>query len=494
MKRILALVCVFTMLLCGCSKEEKKTVSVGESIVQGDPAYGGEISLYSFQQDTFNPLLTNIKANYDVLGLIFEPIVKVNSDGKTEGILATSWTKSEDGKTYTLEVRDGVLFHNGDSLTAHDVATSIMVAISENSPFSSGINGVENATVINGKVVVSLAYAVPDFEKLLEIPVVKSGDANKTGDFPCIGTGPYVYSGSEKNKTYTLSVNENWWQGKAYISKINIEILPDKAAVAYSYDAANIDAFSTDVITAGKYKGDKQSRVTYYTEDNLVFLGFNNLSLAFSSPEARKTVAMAIDKDKINEKAVFSNYVVADTPVNPQKYIYNKSSENSETPEVKPADIAPFEVLVCTSSVVNSRIGEELVKDLKGDGFNVTLVSITEEEYINRISTGQYDAFVGTFSITANSNLAPLLGEGNYFNYNSEAMNWHIDSLTNATTDEKIKAVYADMQKCYSDDMPFVSLFFEKKALVVRNTIGGKITPLQNFVYSGVDGWYTKTN
>jgi len=344
------------------------------------------------------------------------------------------------------------------------------------------------------KVVITLVKPVADFISLLEIPVVKSGDADKTDGFTPVGTGPYLYSGSEKNKTYTLTVNENWWHGKAYISKINVKILPDKASVTYGYDAANIDIFATDVITAGKYAGDGQSRVSYYTEDNLVFLGFNNLSIPFATADARKAVASVISKDKINEEAVFSNYIVTETPVNPQKDIYSNDVYlySPSLSMVYTAEVVPFEVLVCSANTINSRIGEAIVAQLKSSGFDATLVSLTEEEYTSRIAAKQYDAFVGTFALAANDDLYSLLGEGNYFNYDNEAMNGYFESLPMAANDEAAKSIYANIQTLYSTDLPFVSLFYEKKALVVRNNVGGELTPTQGLVYNGVDNWYTE--
>lgn len=495
MKRIMAVMLMAAMLLCGCNKLEKQPAAVDESIVKGKPAYGGELSLYSFQQDTFNPLLTHIKANYDVLTLMFEPVVKNTPDGKTKGVLATSWEKSDDGKTYTIEVRDDVLFHNGDKLTAKDVASSIAVAASDKSPFYSSLNVIDKVKTDDNKVVITLVKPVADFISLLEIPVVKSESADKKDNFSPVGTGAYVYSGSKKNKTYTLSANDSWWQGKAYISKINVKILPDKASVTYGYDSANVDAFSTDVITAGKYAGDGQSRVSYYTEDNLVLLGFNNLSIPFATADARKDIAKCIDKSKLNEEVVFSKYSITETPINPTKDIYNQ-----DAPRYSPyqsyfsgVEIVPFEVLVCSSNPTNSRIGEAVVQQLKAAGYNASLVSLPEDEYTSRIAARQYDAFVGTFAMTANNDLTNLLGEGNYFNYTSEAMEGYLSSLALAKSDEQAKNTYLDIQNLYSADLPFISLFYEKKALVVRNNVGGDLSPTQCFVYNGIGNWYTKT-
>ncbi len=493
MKRALGIIFIICILLCGCQRHEVPA-SVDESITKGKPAYGGELSIYSFQADTLNPLLTQIKSNYDMLGLIFEPVVKNTPQGKAEGVIAEKWNKSADGMTYSLEIRSGVSFHNGDAVTLKDVASSIELAASEKSPFFSSLDMIERVRVSDGKVVINLINPVPNFINLLEVPVMQSASVNKAEGYVPIGTGPYVYDGSTKNKTYTLSANENWWQGKAYISKINVKILPDKTAVTYSYDAANIDVFSTDIITAGKYAGDGQSRIAYYTQDNLVFMGFNNLSIPFATLEARRAVASAIDKEKINEEAVFSNYIITETPVNPEKGIYNKDvAVYSPLSGGNPVDIVPFEIIACSASQVNSRIGEAIAQQLKTAGYAAALVLLDEEEYTSRVAAKQYDAFVGTFSLMANNDLSTLLGADNYFNYTSDLMEEYISALHNPS-DDVTGGAYADIQRLYSEDLPFISLFFEKRALVIRNMVGGELMPLQSFVYNGVEAWYTKAD
>lgn len=486
MKKIIVLSLMLSLTLCGCQKETKEPVSIDESVVEGEADYGGEITLYSFLEDTFNPLLTQIKANYDVLGLIFEPVIKNNQDGTQQGVLASSWTKSQDGLKYTFAVRENVYFHDGTVLTARDLADSILTAASPESSFYGVLNVVDTVKVNSGSVEVSLISPVTDFVSLLEIPVMKSEHTGRN-DLKPVGTGPYVYDGSDENKTYTLKANENWWQGKAYLSKIKVKILPDKDSVTYAYDSGNIDVFSADVITAGKYAGDGKSRVAYYDENNLVFLGFNNLSIAFTDVEARKAVASAIDKDKLNEDTVLSNFTVTNTPVSPSKSFYL----DEDLAEVS-AQVQPFEIMVCSTSLINSRIGEAIVQQLTDAGFDVSLLSLSEEDYTARVASMQYDAFVGTFSMAANSDLNGLLGAGNYFNYNSDIMKERLGSLPMAADDGAFDSIIKSVQKLYLEDMPFVSLMYEKKALIMRNTIAGELTPQSGCVYNNAQSWYTQ--
>ncbi|MDD4688235.1 MAG: ABC transporter substrate-binding protein [Eubacteriales bacterium] len=494
LKRITAALISLMLLLCGCNSDVSIPATVGESIVKGKPKAGGEISLYSFQQDTFNPLLTNIKANYDVLGLIFEPVVRNNPDGTIEGVLATSWTRSADGKKYTFDICDKAVFHDGEPLTPQDVATSIVMAATPQSPFYNGLRIVDKVFCNDDKVVVSLVEPVTSFPSLLEIPVMRAAHTKLTDGYLPVGTGPYVYDGSSESKTFDLVANEKWWQGKSYISKIKVKVLPDKASVTYAYDSGSIDAFATDVISAGKYAGDGLSRVKYFADTTLIIMGFNNLSIPFATAEARKSVASAIDKDKVNEEKILSNYIVTHTPINPQKKNYC-DDVTVYSPAYKydmQTQVMPFEILVCSSNSISCDIGEAIVKQLTDRGFVTTLVPVSDEEYHARIGQRQYDAFIGGFSLLPNDDLNSLLGGGNYFNYESDDIKAYLSVLP-ATDGGKLIESYNGLQHVYSSDLPFISLFYEQKALVVRNTVGGEILPLAENVYYNINNWFTET-
>jgi peptide/nickel transport system substrate-binding protein len=56
---------------------------------------------------------------------MYDPLVMIDDNSNTVGVVAESWTLSPDGKTWTLKVRKGIKFHNGDALTAADVKFSV---------------------------------------------------------------------------------------------------------------------------------------------------------------------------------------------------------------------------------------------------------------------------------------------------------------------------------------------------------------------------------
>src|SRR3569623_512731 len=70
---------------------------------------------------TMDPILTTTNASRQIATHLFKSLVTLYENYKFIPQLATSWTKSDDGLTYTFTLRDGVKFHNGATMTADDV-------------------------------------------------------------------------------------------------------------------------------------------------------------------------------------------------------------------------------------------------------------------------------------------------------------------------------------------------------------------------------------
>ena len=99
----------------------------GEQASEATPKRGGSITIARIE-DSQSFDKTNVFQNESIwlTQQIMEPLYTATSDGKTlKPWLATSYTKSKDGKTYTFKLRPGVRFSNGKPMTSADVKFSI---------------------------------------------------------------------------------------------------------------------------------------------------------------------------------------------------------------------------------------------------------------------------------------------------------------------------------------------------------------------------------
>lgn len=146
--------------------------------------------------------------------------------------IATDWEISDDDKTYTFDIRDDATFHNGDPLTAEDVAFSVKrVMTIEQGPawMWSGFLSPDGATAIDETTVeITLDNTFAPFLSTLPWMFVvnqnqiqsnqKDGDYGENGDFATewiedndAGSGPYQLDGRERGSTITMTKTDDWW-------------------------------------------------------------------------------------------------------------------------------------------------------------------------------------------------------------------------------------------------------------------------------------------
>jgi len=117
---------LLTLLIVGCSSENTSSssdVSKGGSTTE---ASGGTIKVaYPTQPQSLDPHATTAEATRDAAKLIYEALVTLDSNYEVMPQLAESYEVSEDRKTVTFKLREGIKFHNGNDMTVADVIASM---------------------------------------------------------------------------------------------------------------------------------------------------------------------------------------------------------------------------------------------------------------------------------------------------------------------------------------------------------------------------------
>ena len=111
------------LLLLSACNSDSGTETAGED---GEQTSGGTLNIaYGANPQTLDPHLTTNQSTRDVSRQIFEQLLVLNEQYEVVPSLAESFDISEDGLTYTFELREGVTFHNGKELAAEDVVASM---------------------------------------------------------------------------------------------------------------------------------------------------------------------------------------------------------------------------------------------------------------------------------------------------------------------------------------------------------------------------------
>ena len=129
--RSVPILVALTMLLAACtSPAASPTADGGESPAAsgGGTATGGTVRIgMAGYPDSLNPGNGLLSEAYTMYELVYDTPISVNAAGEFVPELATDWEVSEDGTTWTLTIRDDATFHDGEPLTAEDVAFSMQL-------------------------------------------------------------------------------------------------------------------------------------------------------------------------------------------------------------------------------------------------------------------------------------------------------------------------------------------------------------------------------
>ncbi|MFC2153286.1 ABC transporter substrate-binding protein, partial [Actinomycetota bacterium] len=211
-----------------------------------------------FDGDIFGPNMQNAVVNLN------EPLVdyelagtEVNGD-EVRPRLAESWTVSDDGLTYTIKLREGVLSHLGNELTAEDVVWSYEKSIAQGRT-GNFIRNVGNVDSIEAtgtyEVQFTLTAPSPIFIRAITVYTPSIYDSTElkthaTDDDPYAtewlksnfaGYGPYYVDQFTPGQQVIFKANPNYWDGVPYYTTIVYQAVPEPANRVALLTAEEVD-------------------------------------------------------------------------------------------------------------------------------------------------------------------------------------------------------------------------------------------------------------
>ena len=213
---------------------------------------GDTLIIPSFQRPTYiNPLLTSSTISANLTDLVYDGLMQRDEHYEPRPHLAESWERSEDGRTWTFQIRRGVKFHDGVELTAEDVAfTYKLLTTRKTKGVSTFIfKDVQSITVLDKYLLsITLNKPVSSFLGMLFMGVLprhllEGEDIEKTSfnQHP-IGTGAFMMR-SWSEKELVFDANPSYFLGRPYLDQIRIVVYPNKKTAWAKLLAGEVDFF-----------------------------------------------------------------------------------------------------------------------------------------------------------------------------------------------------------------------------------------------------------
>jgi peptide/nickel transport system substrate-binding protein len=299
------------------SSETKSTVTVGI----GD-AFQQTYNLDPYERPTSGEL------NY-TLSSTYERLADLDASGNLVPKLATKWTPTDDGQTWTYELRDNVKFHSGKDFSAQDVVWSFTqmldpankLAVTEQ--FGAFLKP-EGVTALDAKTVqFKLTKPVVDFPtqiSLMEAVIIPDGVKPESLREKVDGTGPFTVKGWSKGaKTLKLTRFDGYWGEKAKTAEIDLQEMVDTTARTSALVGGQVDVI-TNIDLATVKSLQKNDRVRLVDGPPAISITMEMLVDVppFNDPNVRKALKMVLDRQYLVD-TVMLGYAVAgsDQPIPP---------------------------------------------------------------------------------------------------------------------------------------------------------------------------------
>lgn len=297
---------------------------------------------------SLNPQHTTATRDMKVWTQIYEGLYGI--DESKNGYykeLAKDVKLSDDKKVYTITLRDGVKFHNGELLKASDVVFTYKRAMKDPrfgylTAKITDVTAVDNLTV---KITLSEAYApilhtFSSLKIMSEKEVIALGD--KFGTVPSkAGTGPYYPTEYNVATGVKLQAFENYWGGAPNIKKVEFRVISDDAAVQVAFHNKELDYLEDAALSNwNTLKAEAGAENNAMIKgNNIHFMAVNYQSASKNSvlanDKVRQAIFYAINKDDIN-KAMAAGYGTPAITYMPNEYVPTSPITGFETYKFNP--------------------------------------------------------------------------------------------------------------------------------------------------------------
>ena len=494
------------------SKNEKKPSN--DTQVASNVVYQDNLRLGISNFNTINPLLTKNKQLMDIEQLVYEPLLKLDSNYKLELCLATEYAKTS-ATTYIIKINNSIKWSNGSNLTSNDVKYTIELLKSVNNIFSDNVKNISSVEAIdNNTIKLNLSEETYMFEYNLIFPIMcknyyKDDDFFKSEKY-AIGTGPYKISSVSSNQII-LEKNDNYSNEDKVnknIQKIYVTIFSEMGEVYNSFKIGNIDVINTTSTLYEDYIG----TIGYYTKEykgrELDFLSFNCNDYLMKEKSVRQAINYAIDKDNIvstiyNNKYYISEYVLdygsyaytsnlVSSGYNPEKakeILNNNGWSYTSNRWRKNGRILTVTIAVSSSNSQRCEVAKLIKAQLEDIGIPVNVWEISDWQYNSFLQNKNYQILLTGVYNSYSPDLTYFYGENNIANYENEESKSIINDIKNITDQKKLEEKYKRLVEITKDDCVYSSLYRNKNSLLINQNVVGNFAPNSFGVFRNFESW-----
>lgn len=469
------------LLLSGCWQEElpEDTGLIDPGQVQPqepEPLLPEAFSLPYAPEQSLDPIDCPDGPQQTVASLLCEGLFRLTPALEVENLLCESYTYDSERYTYTLTLREGVLFSDGAPLTARDVRDALERA-RQSERYGARLAQVASVSAGDGVLTIALSGPNTGFPALLDIPIARESGGT------VLGTGPYLLSQDEDGAC--LTANPTWWQGGGQpVERIGLVEAAGQDAVLYHFSSHEVQLAAADL--TGTDPAVFTGSVSQWEADTTImqYLGLNTAVPALNSDVLRRGLGESINRQHIVSGFLSGHGRAAQFPVSPLSPLYPEVLETRFSAGALSRAVGQLgtperalTLLVNAESTFKTAVAEDLAASFTAAGLPVETRILPWEEYAAALAAGDFDLYYGEVRLTADWDLSPLLSTGGALNYGGWADETTDQLLAayGAAEDRAaaMEALCAHLQQC----APILPVCFKSTSVLTQAGVLEGLTP-----------------
>jgi peptide/nickel transport system substrate-binding protein len=472
------------------------------------PAPGGDLmeGMVGAPQ-RLNPLLSDANpVDQALTNLIFDGLTRYDAQGRLTPALARAWAVSEDGRTIGFTLRDDVQWHDGEPVTAADVAFTYGLMQDENFPGLPGLTTLWRNVTITVASEVGITFTLPTAygpfldattRGILPAHHLEGVTAATLADHPFnqapIGTGPFlVVPGDNWQTTGQLRLAPNpvqWWQG-TQLGTLVFRFYPDDEALLQAFDAGEIQAMSyvSDELLpqAAERPGMRLFTAPDERYSQLLFNQMADSAPALRSAEIRKALAYSLEREALIDTALNGQGLPLEGPYLPTSWAYNPGLLTHYTYQPGTADTLFAEGgwtfagegglrqregitltlrLLVPDAPLRVRLAETIVEQWQAAGVEGRVEAVPAAELLDRLAQRQFEVALVEVEPLGDPDLydfwsqeAIIRGQ-NYAGWNSQRPSEALEAARQLWNVDERRPYYDAFLRFFEADLPALTLY-----------------------------------
>ncbi len=510
---------VFTKMLSGAAMGLALAVTSGAAFAETPP---NMLVIANRIDDitTLDPAESFEFAGSDVSRNIYQKLVNfdpANLDGGYQPEVAESWTVSDDGKTITFTIRDGLTFHSGNPVTAEDVEFSLQRAVILNktpsfilTQFGFTADNAADTIKADGNtvtIVTDQPYATSFVLNCLTATIggivdKKTVMANEVdGDMGnewlktnSAGSGAYKLSSWKPNESVTLTSNPDFYLGAPAMKRVIVRHVQESASQRLLLERGDID-IARD-LNPEDVKGAMAAddiRIHDEMRGRLMYISMNQKHPELSKPEVRQAIKHLIDYEGMQNSFLNGQYVIHQNFL-PKTFLGAVDENPFDLNVAKAKELlaaAGVDGLELEVGVRESQDRIEIAQSMQNTfaqaGIKLNITVGTAKQVLGRYRARELDVYLGAWGPDYPD---PHTNAGTfaYNPDNSDAANatgllawrnsWDTGGLTDVVgktvieNDRAVRAkLYGEIQATFRDTSPFAVMFQKIEQAGVRDNV-----------------------